>query len=97
MAEERKWEGKYCLDQYYRPPDEAEVARKMVGLDKLSTSSLLKQLLCSDIQHLMEGDGQGYLVVSGLICQSWQQCSAQPAYCHLAIALTAACVQTEIP
>ena len=39
MAEERKWEGKYCLDQYYRPPDEAEVARKMVGLNSLSVLS----------------------------------------------------------
>ena len=39
MAEERRWEGKYCLDQYYRPPDEAEIARKMVrrGLTMLQT------------------------------------------------------------
>ena len=32
MADDRRWEGQYCLDQYYRPPDEAEIARRNVSL-----------------------------------------------------------------
>lgn len=49
MAEERRWEGKYCRDQFYKPPDEAEIAKKMVRPCAVLCP------ICNNIQHHAAG------------------------------------------
>lgn len=49
MADDRRWEGQYCLDQYYRPPDEAEIARRNVS----SHPMLCQSRLCA--VHVLPG------------------------------------------